>query len=99
MVDDQLELRSLHNRQVRRLDALEDASGIEAELTPCVRNIGSLCRQLRRDEIDPRQVAARPGEACDKTKPDRVVADSEDDRDRCGGGLRRGARAGIRVRQ
>ena len=42
MVDDQLELRSLHNRQVRRLDALEDASGIEAELTPCVRNIGSV---------------------------------------------------------
>jgi hypothetical protein len=32
--------------------------------------------------IDTRRVAARPGEADDKTKPNRVIADSEDDRDR-----------------
>ena len=43
-----------------------------------------LCHQLSRDKIDPCQVAARPGEAGDKTKPDRVVANGEDDGDRRG---------------
>ena len=36
------------------------------------------------EKIDPCQVAARPGEAGDKTKPDRVFADGEDDGDRRG---------------
>ena len=40
--------------------------------------------QLTREKIDPRQVSARPGEAGDKTKLDRVFADAEDDRDRRG---------------
>ena len=39
-----------------------------------------LCRHLGIEKIDTRQVAARPGEAGDKTKPDRVIADTEDDR-------------------
>ena len=43
-----------------------------------------LCRQLGSEKIDPCQVAARPGEAGDKTEPDRVFADSEHDGDRCG---------------
>ena len=34
-----------------------------------------LCRQLDREKIDAGHVAARPGEAGDKTKLDRVVAD------------------------
>ena len=32
-VDDQLELGRLHDRQVRRLGTLEDAAGIDADLT------------------------------------------------------------------
>ena len=36
-VDDQLELGRLHHRQVRRLGALEDATGIDADLTKCIR--------------------------------------------------------------
>src|SRR5262249_20445013 len=40
----------------------------------------SLCRQLSIEKIDTGQVAARPSEARDKTKPDRVIADTEDDR-------------------
>ena len=40
--------------------------------------------QLDPEKIDSRQVSARPGEAGDKTKLDRVFADTEDDRDRPG---------------
>ena len=32
-IDDQLELGRLHDRQVRRLRALEDAAGIDADVT------------------------------------------------------------------
>jgi hypothetical protein len=46
------------------------------------------CQPLRivltREKIDPRQVAARPRQAGDKTEIDRVFADAEDDRDRRG---------------
>ena len=41
-----------------------------------------LCSQFSSEKIDTRQVAARPGEAGDKTKPDRVFGEGEDDRDR-----------------
>ena len=40
-----------------------------------------LCHQLSGEKIDAGRVAARPGEAGDKTELDRVVADAEDDRD------------------
>jgi hypothetical protein len=46
-----------------------------------------LRRQLTIEKIDTCQVAARPGEAGDKSKPDRVVGAEEDDGDR--GGCRR----------
>src|SRR5262245_10268367 len=36
-VDDQLDLGRLHDRQVRRLSALEDATGIDAHLTRGIR--------------------------------------------------------------
>ena len=36
-VDDQLELGRLHDRQVRGLGALEDATGIDADLTIRIR--------------------------------------------------------------
>src|SRR5262245_64674071 len=43
-----------------------------------------LRRQLPAEEIDTCQVTTRPGEASDKTKPDRVFRDPEDDGDRRG---------------
>jgi hypothetical protein len=50
-----------------------------------VQKFESLCRQLLIDLIDTCQIAA----ACDKTKPDRVFADDEDDGDRRGFSLGR----------
>ena len=44
-IDDQLELRRLHHRQVRGLRTLEDATGIDADLTPRFRNVGSVAHQ------------------------------------------------------
>ncbi len=55
-----------------------------------------LGRHLADEKIDTRRVAAGPGEAGDKTKLDRVFADTEDDRDRryCSFGRDRGYLAG-----
>src|SRR5262249_19408187 len=52
-----------------------------------------LRRQLAAQKIDSRQVAARPSEAGDETKPDRVIASDEDD------GERRGCRLGGECRR
>ena len=41
-------------------------------------------RNLLGEKTDPGGVATRPGKAGDQTKRDRVSADAEDDRDRCG---------------
>src|SRR5262249_38040402 len=41
-VDDQFELTRLHDRQVRGLRALEDAAGIDADLTIVIRLVGSV---------------------------------------------------------
>ena len=38
-------LRRLHDRQVRGLRALEDAAGIDADLTIGIRNAGSVAHQ------------------------------------------------------
>ena len=48
----------------------------------------SLCRQLGAEEVDTRQIAARPREARDETKPDRVFANQKNDGDRRGRSLR-----------
>ena len=55
-----------------------------------------LGRHLLDKKIDACRIAARPGEAGDKTKPDRVLADAEDDRDGrgCSFGRARGHEAG-----
>src|SRR5262245_48358461 len=45
MVDDQLELTRLHDRQVRRLGAFEDTTGINAELTIHIHNVASVGHQ------------------------------------------------------
>ena len=44
-VDDQLELGRLHDRQVGGLRALEDAAGIDAGLTPRIRQVRSVAYQ------------------------------------------------------
>jgi hypothetical protein len=41
-VDDQLELGRLHDRKVRRLGALEDATDVDAELAVGIRKAGSI---------------------------------------------------------
>ena len=41
-----------------------------------------LGHQLLDENIDARRITAGPGEAGDKTELDRVIADTEDDRDR-----------------
>ena len=44
-IDDQLELARLYDRQVRRLGVLEDAAGIDANLTKRFRNVDSVAQQ------------------------------------------------------
>jgi hypothetical protein len=44
VIDDQLEFR-LHHRQVRGLHVLEDAAGVDADLTPRTRNVGSVAHE------------------------------------------------------
>ena len=44
-IDDQLELGRLHDRQVGRLLALEDAADIDADLTIRIRDVGSVAHQ------------------------------------------------------
>ena len=68
-------------RSIGRIDEHGHASGCGHQLT---QEFQPLRYQLASEKIDPCQVAARPGEAGDKTKPDRVFADDEDDGDRRG---------------
>src|SRR5215475_1151819 len=49
-----------------------------------MQQVEPLCRQLTAEKIDSCQVAARPGEAGDKTEPDRVLGGNKSDRDRRG---------------
>jgi hypothetical protein len=42
---DKLELARLHDRQVRGLGALEDTSGIDADLTIRIQSVGSVTHQ------------------------------------------------------
>src|SRR5262245_58890079 len=44
-IDNEFELGGLHDRQVGRLGAFEDWTGIDADLTPHVRNIGPIAHQ------------------------------------------------------
>jgi hypothetical protein len=83
--------RSLGIRGIRRIDKHSHTNRSGYQLT---QEFQPLCHQLRRDKIEPCQVAARQGEAGNKTKPDRVVANSEGDGDRCSGRLRRERRRG-----
>jgi hypothetical protein len=57
-----------------------------------------LGRHLLDEKVDAGRVAARPGEAGDQTKPNRVIADTKDDWDRscCNFGRERSGRASRR---
>src|SRR5215813_12484081 len=44
-IDDELELGRLHDRQIRGLGALEDATHIDADLTIRIPNVGSIAHQ------------------------------------------------------
>ena len=59
-----------------------------------MQQVEPLCRQLTAEKVDPCQVAIRPGEAGDKTKPDRVFGGNEGDRDGRGCRLGSGRRSG-----
>src|SRR5215467_13556764 len=45
MIDNQLELARLQNRQVRGFRTLEDAAGVEADLTIRIQNVSSITHQ------------------------------------------------------
>ena len=65
-------------------DITEGPKALTAYRHHLTQEIQPFCRQLSREHIDPCEVTAGPGEAGDKTKPDRVFADDEDDGDRRG---------------
>ena len=73
--------RGLGSRSIGWIDEHGHTSGCGHQLA---QEFQPLCRQLATEKIDPGQVAARPGEAGDKTEPDRVFAGDEDDGDRRG---------------
>jgi hypothetical protein len=60
-IDDQLELARLHDRQISGLSALEDATGIDTDLTIGIRNAGSVARQAtgRGGALDPNRLRRR----------------------------------------
>src|SRR6266511_1559820 len=66
------------SRSIGRIDEHSNTNGARQKLT---QEFQPLCRQLDRENIDPGQVATRPGEAGDKAELHRVVADAKDDRD------------------
>ena len=76
----------LGGRSVGRIDEHGNTNGLGHQL---VQESQPLGHDLQEEKIDAGRVAARPGEAGDKTKLDRVFADTEDDRDRRGRGFGR----------
>src|SRR5262249_10111524 len=62
--------------RIGRIDEHSNTNGPGHQLT---QEFEPLCDHLDPENIDSRQVAARPGEAGDETKLDRVVAGKEDE--------------------
>ena len=71
----------LGGRSIGRIDEHGNTNGLGHQLMQESQPLG---HHLLDEKIDAGRVAARPGEAGDKTKLDRVFADAEDDRDRRG---------------
>src|SRR5215468_2203324 len=74
------------------IDQHRDASGLGYQIMEEPQPLG---RNFSGEKIDPGRVAARLGKAGDETKFDGVVADAEDDRDRCGRSLGRLSNGGL----
>src|SRR2546421_5120665 len=68
----QVSQRGLCIRDIGWIDEHDHMSRSRHQLT---QELQALCRQLIVDKIDPRQVAAWPGEAGDKPQPHRVLAE------------------------
>ena len=66
------------------IDQHRDTGGLGHQIMEEPQALG---RNFSGEKIDPGRVAARLGKAGDETKFDGVVADAEDDRDRCGRSL------------
>src|SRR3984893_12887435 len=82
-IDDQLELGRLHDRQLGRLRPLQDAAGIDADLTPSIRDVASVAHQpagfshkaiciCRGDRVARRQI-----DQLDKSAVEKAVATDE----------------------
>ncbi len=63
-IDDQLELRRLHYRQVCGLGALEDATDIDANLMSCIRDARSVADQPADFGRQPLRIYCRDCVAC-----------------------------------
>ena len=71
--------RGLGGRSVGRIDEHGNTNGLGYQVMQQPQPLG---RDVRDEKIDAGRIPAGPGEASDKTKLDRVFADTEDDRDR-----------------
>jgi hypothetical protein len=76
----------LGDRRAGRIDEHANTSRLGHQL---VQEPQALGHRFLSEEIEAGHVAARPREARDQTKLDRVIADAEDDRDRPGRGFGR----------
>src|SRR5262249_4581239 len=66
----------LGDRSIGRIHEYGNTNGLWHQVMQEPQPLG---RQLRVEKIDARSVTTRSGEAGDKTKPDRVCGDTEDD--------------------
>ncbi len=82
------EIAPSHSLSQRLLTEATEHKITEHKVAPSDQKLQPLRHQFAREKIDPCEVAARPGEAGDKTKPDRLIADVKDDGDRRGCGPR-----------
>ena len=76
--------RNLRSGGIARVDEHGNAGARRYQL---VQQFQPLCNQFTVEKVDAGQVAARAGQAGDKTEPDRIFSDGEHDRNRRGGRL------------
>ena len=81
--------RILCDENVSGVDEYSNTNGLGNQL---MQQPQPLCHDLLEEEIDASRVAARPSEAGHKTKPDRIVADTENNWDCRGCSLGRNRR-------
>jgi hypothetical protein len=73
--------RGLGDRRIVRFDQQGEARGCRHHVAQQLEPLGC---HLRREPVDAGQIAGRPRETCDQAKPDRIIGDDENDRDRRG---------------